>query len=195
MTVDTHVKTLRTGRLVMRLPEERDIEPIFQACQDPLIQRFTLVPVPYRRSDAEWLVRVNAPNPASATWSIEAADGHLAGTIGVSLKGDGSGSVGYWCAPADRGNGYLGEALHAVVEHAFDDEDGLGLRRVTWRALCDNVVSARMAAAAGFRYTGVRTDNLRDGDERMHTAELWAADDRSPQIWPADVVGISKSGA
>ena len=39
-------QTLTTPRLRLRAPADRDIEPIFRACQDPDIQRFTLVPVP-----------------------------------------------------------------------------------------------------------------------------------------------------
>lgn len=193
--IETHVPTLRTARLILRAPAELDIDPIYQACQDPSIQRYTLVPVPYRRSDAEWFVRVNAADPASATWLIEAADGHLAGTIGVSLHTDpdhpDTGSLGYWCAPADRGNGYVREALRAVLECALTPvaDGGLGLERVTWRALCDNVASARAAASVGFRSTGRRTDDIRSGAEEMHTAEIHAEDDRRPQRWSGDVIG------
>ncbi|GED97384.1 hypothetical protein nbrc107697_14230 [Gordonia crocea] len=155
---------------------------MYRACQDPDIQRFTLVPVPYRRSDAEQFVRVTAPSPDSVTRVITTADDVLVGCIGVALR-DAGGSVGYWSVPEHRGRGYMTEALAAVVDEALSS-DGLGLTRLTWSALPANLLSARLAARAGFRYTGVRTETAGGRDEQVVTAELHAGDERIPQIWP-----------
>ena len=43
---------LEHGPFTLRLPRAEDVSWIFHACQDPEIQRFTLVPVPYRPADA-----------------------------------------------------------------------------------------------------------------------------------------------
>ena len=44
---------LTTGDgLVLRAWQEDDAEDVFRACQDPLIQRWTMVPVPYLREQA-----------------------------------------------------------------------------------------------------------------------------------------------
>ncbi len=47
--------------LVLRAPASRDVDVIHRACQDPAIQRFTRVPVPYALADAEMFVGTLAP--------------------------------------------------------------------------------------------------------------------------------------
>ncbi|QHD85158.1 GNAT family N-acetyltransferase [Gordonia sp. JH63] len=173
-------QTLTTPRLRLRAPADREIEPIFRACQDPDIQRFTLVPV-----------RDIAPAAGSSVWTIEIPGGELVGTIGLRTVEKGVASLGYWCAPSHRGHRYLTEALAAVLDHAFADpaDGGAGFDRVIWRALVDNVASARLAASAGFRYTGRRPEDEIDqlpsgrhvGD--VHTAVLRAGEDRTQQSW------------
>jgi hypothetical protein len=57
--------TLRDGDLTLRPPLPGDAEAVTAACQDPAIQRWTLVPSPYRREHAEaWLG--GAPQSARA---------------------------------------------------------------------------------------------------------------------------------
>ena len=59
------VPTLRDGDLTLRPPKPEDAEAVTAACQDPEIQRWTLVPSPYRREHAEaWLA--SAPEQARA---------------------------------------------------------------------------------------------------------------------------------
>ncbi|GAB08735.1 putative acetyltransferase [Gordonia araii NBRC 100433] len=175
---------LRTERLTLRPPHEGDIEPIFRACQDPDIQRFTLVPVPYTRQDAEHFVFVRAPSAGSVrrVITLSAGDDEPIGCIGVVLDED-TGSLGYWCAREHRGNGYMSEALSAVIDDALS-ADGLGLRRLTWSALPNNAASARTAAHAGFRYTGIGSEHAAGRHEQVFTAELTVADDRKPQHGP-----------
>ena len=48
---------LHTPRLIVRAFVEEDIEDIYLASQDPDIQRWTTIPVPFRREHAENLVR------------------------------------------------------------------------------------------------------------------------------------------
>ncbi len=43
---------LEQGPFTLRLPRAEDVSWIFHACQDPEIQRYTMVPVPYRPADA-----------------------------------------------------------------------------------------------------------------------------------------------
>lgn len=183
--------TLRTARLILRVPcvqpeggaDRSDVDAIYQACQDRDIQRFTLVPVPYTRADAEHFVTVVAPSPGSVTRVMITPDGELAGCIGIDLRDDPDGlptvgSVGYWTAPGFRGRGYMTEALRAVVDDAFTD---LGLRKLRWSALAENQASARVAARAGFRFTGPAVER----GEQILTAELDVDDDRAPRRWPA----------
>ena len=43
---------LEEGPFTLRLPRAEDVSWVFHACQDEDIQRFTMVPTPYRPSDA-----------------------------------------------------------------------------------------------------------------------------------------------
>lgn len=180
---------IRTTRLRLRRPGESDIDAIVDACQDPEIQRFTLTPVPYRRTDAEHFVRVVAAHPRSSVWTIRTLlDDTFVGVAGLRVAG-GVGTLGYWCAAPQRGRGYLGEAVAALVDHGFS---AVGVDTIRWSALPDNVASARLAAALGFRYTGRRTETAHGLDEQVNTAELSRSDPREPRVWPETVVGPNR---
>ena len=55
------LRVLTDGIITLRPPDEADIDAIYQACQDPEIQRWTGVPSPYHREHAiAYLQRVRA---------------------------------------------------------------------------------------------------------------------------------------
>lgn len=113
------------------------------------------------------------------------ASGVLAGVVSLFNVTGSSAEVGFWLAPGSRGKGFLTEALGMVVGFALDPQ-GLGLDRVTWKALADNSRSEAIARRVGF--TGFRTQEetaqgrpAADGsvpllDERVAelTRERWA---------------------
>lgn len=177
---------LTTRRLVLSVPAAADIDALFAACQDPDIQRFTTVPSPYQRVDAERFVRLAAEwwdTGEEYTWTIRAG-GALVGMIGLHGIRAGAAEIGYWLAARARGRGYLNEAAEAVLDFAFGP---MRLQRVEWRAVTDNPASARVAQRLGFRYEGLLRLGLggiggsrRDG----HIAGLLATDPRTPQAWP-----------
>lgn len=180
--------TLRTTRLELSPPTENDVDAIFAACQDELIQRFTTVPSPYTRSHAEGFVAKSAgwwDAGTEATWAVR-IDGALEGMIGLHRLGQGSGELGYWLAPAARGRGLVVEAARAVIDWGFSP-DGLGLQRIEWRAVVDNPASHRVAQRLGFRYEGrVRAALVNGAGTRADglIAGLLATDDRTAQEWP-----------
>lgn len=194
---------LRTARLVLSTPTGDDVDDITAACQDESVQRWTTVPSPYSREDAETFVRdfVTAgwETGKTRTWAIRLAseldaDGRSATFVGmIGLEGidDGAAEIGYWLAPDARGKGIMSEAVETVVDHAFD-ADGVGLRRVQWRAYSGNRPSARVARGAGFRFEGTRRLGAvgRSGREDEWTAAILSTDDRSPADgWPAEAIG------
>jgi RimJ/RimL family protein N-acetyltransferase len=65
---------LHTERLVLSTPVAADIDAITAACQDPLIQRWTTVPSPYTRTDAENFVNAFVTagwqSATTRTWAI-----------------------------------------------------------------------------------------------------------------------------
>ncbi|WP_261164955.1 GNAT family N-acetyltransferase [Microbacterium sp. Marseille-Q6965] len=179
---------LATERLVLSAPTEADIDAIYAACQDPDIQRFTTVPAPYQRTDAEAFVHLVAAWWATGdecTWAIR-TQGALVGMIALHGVRDGAAEIGYWVAAPARGRGYLTEAAHAVLDFAFGP---MRLQRVEWRAVTDNPASMRIAQKLGFRYEGMLRlglGRIGPGNERRdgHIAGLLAADARTPQPWP-----------
>lgn len=179
--------TLRTERLVLSSPDASDIDAIYEACQDPLIQRFTTVPSPYQRADAEGFVELVASwweAVTETTWAIR-HEGELVGMVGLHRLGKGDGEIGYWMAPSARGRGLLTEASTAVIDWALST-DGLGLARIEWRAVAENTASARVAQRLGFRFEGSSRAALVTGDAKRHDAliaGLLASDDRAPQPW------------
>ena len=181
--------TLRTARLELSLPTENDVDAIYAACQDELIQRFTTVPSPYERAHAEGFVDKVAgwwDAETEATWALR-HDGMLAGMMGLHRLGQGSGELGYWMTPAARGRGLVVEAAQRVIDWGFSP-DGLGLQRIEWRAVVDNPASHRVAQRLGFRYEGrVRSALVNGAGVRADglIAGLLADDERAPQVWPA----------
>lgn len=183
--------TLHTERLELSAPAVSDVDEIFAACQDPDIQRYTTVPSPYHREDAEgFIVKTERwwADGAEATWVMHHPDG-LAGVVGLHRLGNsrGGGEIGFWMAPEFRGRGLLREAARAVIEWGFSERGGLGLTRIEWRAVVGNVASARTAQALGFRYEGLlRGALLHSSGSRddAWVAGLLVDDDPSPQAWP-----------
>jgi RimJ/RimL family protein N-acetyltransferase len=181
--------TLRTDRFDLFAPVADDVDAIHAACQDADIQRYTTVPSPYPRSEAEAFIEKVAAQWAEGahlTWGIH-REGQLVGTVGLyRLDGTGAGELGYWTAPGERGRGVVREAAAAVVDWGFAS-DGLGLVRVEWRAVVGNTASARVAQALGFRYEGMSRRALRNGSGVRNDgwiAGLLVDDDRTPQPWP-----------
>ncbi len=180
---------LHTERLLLEAPSSPDIDAITAACQDPEIQRWVPIPVPYTRQDAEGYVSGYSDSGwasgRSCTWAIR-KDGEYAGAIGLDNIGGGQATIGYWMSPQFRGCGLLTEAAQAVVEFGFaSTPEGLGLGRIEWHANAGNVASARVARGLGFQFEGtLRLGAMgRKAREDDWVAGILAADARSPTAW------------
>lgn len=180
--------TLRTARLELRMPTALDAEAITDACQDPEIPRWTVVPSPYSIEDAQHFIGLVAKQWADGeecTWAIR-RDEKLIGMIGLhDITGNAAGGqaeIGYWIARDARGEGFVTEAAGAIIDWGFSE---LGLARIEWRAVAGNIASARTARSLGFRYEGT----LRQGHSSPRgRADAWVAgllrtDDRFPAEW------------
>ena len=77
--------TLRTARLVLSIPTDADVDAITEAAQDPEVPRWTRVPSPYTRENAERFV-ANAAEwwdaETELTWGIR-VDDRWVGMIGL----------------------------------------------------------------------------------------------------------------
>ena len=145
------VPVLADDVVTLRAHTEADIDPAYAMCQDPEMQRWTTIPVPYLREHAVGFLTEIIPNGwrdgGMWAWAIE-YDGQYAGTIDLRDGEGGVGEVGFAVAPEVRGAGVMTRALKLVVRYAFDV---LGWDRVIWRAFVGNWGSRRVAWKTGFR--------------------------------------------
>ncbi|NDZ80280.1 GNAT family N-acetyltransferase [Streptomyces sp. SID10853] len=162
--------TLTSERLLLRPFTTADTESVFQACQDPDIQRWTVVPSPYRREDAESFTGQLVPDGwrtgTSLAFAVLArADARLIGAISVFQHGKpGTWEIGYWMAKEHRGHGYTAEAVTVLTHWSLAK---LGVERLEWRAEVGNTGSRAVAEKAGFRIEGtLRADLLNKGTRR-----------------------------
>ena len=170
--------TLRDGDLTLRPPRPGDAEAVTAACQDSAIQRWTLVPSPYRREHAEaWLAA--APGRARAgevvTLLAVEGDGRLAGSFSL-MEIDhvrGSAEIGYWLAPWARGRGIATRAVGLLHGWAVE---ALGMRRLEILPHAANAPSRRVAERCGYTDTGECRSLPRDPDRHaVFAVYAWEA--------------------
>ena len=173
---------LRGGGLLLAVPTEDDVGRLTEICQDPENRRWTTIPVPYSRSDAETFVTVTVPQGWSSTreltWAIrDPEDRRVLGVISIRLTGGGRGEIGFNLAPEARGARVASRAVRLVAEYAFDPE-GLGLGHLHWWAYVGNWASRRVVWATGFQFEGmVRGARLQRGESRDSWVSTLAAGD------------------
>ncbi len=82
-----------------------------------------------------------------------AASGRLVGDVVLFFRSavNAGGEIGYVFHPDVAGQGYAAEACAAVLDLAFAQTGGLGLRRVVARMDARNEASARLASRLGMR--------------------------------------------
>ena len=147
---------LSDGRVRLRLPVASDERAVYAACQDPAIQRWVPIPVPYEREHAkEWVA------DAKRGWSAghhgplaiaDASDDRFLGAIGLGPLGEHRSSIGYWVVPAERGRGVATDAVRLLGRWALLQA---GVGRLELYHFVGNDVSGRVAEKAGFRREGV----------------------------------------
>jgi len=148
--------TLSDGKIDVRPLARADIPDIVAACRDPEIPRWTRVPSPYTREDAEQFVAIAASEAAAGAGvalAVTGAGGRLIGTIGLMDvdRERGYGELGYWTAAPARGRG---AATRAVVLLRDWAQAELGLRELEICCHAENRPSQRVAERAGFADTG-----------------------------------------
>lgn len=159
------MNVLITPRLTMRPPALPDAEDIAFWLSDWNVARMLApVPHPYRVADAEAWIDAVAADPARMVYTI-----HRERLIGVvSLEGDpATPQLGYWLASPWHGRGYMTEAAHALLCHAFATR---GLGAVASSVFVDNPASLAVQRKLGFTPAG-KTEIF--SRSRGATVEAW----------------------
>jgi len=150
----------------LRLPAERDVDAIADACQDPEIPRFTRVASPYSRDDAiEYVGRTASAwhDGTSAGFVIaDAGDDTVLGSIGVMRFDDtrAVAEVGYWVARDARRHGVATRSVRLASRWALRE---LGVARLELMTRVENTASQGVAERAGFTREGVLRSYMTHG--------------------------------
>lgn len=108
-----------------------------------------------------------------------AADGRLAGIVGVSVdRGNRSAAIGYWLDEASEGKGVVTAAVAAVVSDGFER---YRLIRVEIRADVDNRPSRAVAERLGFTLEGVLRQSYRVTDDQHSDDAVYSLLASDPQ--------------
>jgi RimJ/RimL family protein N-acetyltransferase len=147
---------LLTADLVIRPPLPEDVAEAFELMTDPDVRRWNPTRDCPDLATAEAWLRDGADwsEGTHATWSaLDRRTGRMVGN--VSLFGidtdDLVAKIGYRVLPASRGRGVATQMVDAVTRWAFAER---GLARVQLEHAVPNLISCRVALAAGFTLEG-----------------------------------------
>jgi len=146
----------------LRQPVLADAEWITNACQEPEIQRWTLVPRPYMRDHAlgfidnnineahRWVIKQQVTNEAVGVVSIHTID-----------LDTGDADIGYWIATWGRRRGAATNALLLVEQFALTIPS---INSLSAHIAQTNVASRATASRAGFINMGSTPEPCPDGE-------------------------------
>jgi ribosomal-protein-alanine N-acetyltransferase len=182
---------IETPRLMLRLPEMGDHTSWAQLRRwgEPFLRPWEPAWSPDHltrrafRNRVYWAWRAQDEGRALPLFLIRREDQRLLGAITLDNIRRGpaqSGQVGYWIGPDFARQGFMTEALSAVVHHAFG---ALDISRVEAACLPENVASRALLDGTGFQYEGVALRYLQiNGRWRDHVLYANLRSDRSAAV-------------
>jgi [ribosomal protein S5]-alanine N-acetyltransferase len=178
---------IETQRLYLRPPEKRDHAEWarlrregedFLKGWEPLWARDHLSPRAFRHRVA-WARGTIEADRALPVFLFRRSDDALLGAITLDNIRRGpaqSATVGYWIGAEHARQGYMAEALAALVHHAFAVLD---LSRIEAACLPENKASRSLLERVGFKYEGVAQAYLQiNGRWRTHVLYAMLRHDR-----------------
>ena len=176
------IPTLQYGLVTLRPSDEKDIDAIFNACQDPLIPAFTTVPANYTMDHAIDFVRSDPFSFAERRelrFVIEYGNGTdlaFAGVVSlhtINIKNH-TAEIGYWIEKSMRGKGIGTIAAKMITDYGLRT---LGFRRIDGLADVDNSASQRLLMSAGLEKEGILRNKVTRDDGRQIDMALFATTD------------------
>ncbi|MGB3413977.1 MAG: GNAT family N-acetyltransferase [Microbacteriaceae bacterium] len=174
------------SRILLDQPKRSDVAVITRVCQDPIFEQTMVIPWPYQQSDADYFVDRFVPegweSEEELTWAIRLQgdiEQSLIGVVGFRMQAEAKNiDLGYWLSGTARGNGYLPEAVHTVMDW-IPTSPFAEYTSYSWQAIAGNVSSARVAQKCGFHYLGVSPATLYR-EEHLTTV---AGIQQAPDAW------------
>jgi RimJ/RimL family protein N-acetyltransferase len=164
---------LETARLTLRFMDERDIDALYAVYSDPLVARYLSRPAQTERAHAEKMMANVLTGYADGSGVnfgvVRREDGQLMGNCMLFRFHDESrrAEIGYSMARAYWGQGYMDEALRALISYAFGP---LGLNRLEADIDPRNENSAKSLTRLGFKEEGVLKERWIVAGEKSDTA-------------------------
>lgn len=157
-TMDEHsFPVITTPRLSLRWISEDDVDSIYEIFSDPQVMRYwAFGPLANREAAAEMQREIAENNRKDKLWKWGLAlpeNNRLIGMttlFNMSLS-NGRAEIGYALGRAFWGNGYMNEALTALIVHAFETVE---LRRLEADVDPRNANSIRTLERLGFQREG-----------------------------------------
>jgi len=167
--------TLDAPRVRLRWLEANDVDGLFAIFSDEQMMRYWSSTAMKERAEAEdLLIRIHRQfaDKSGFQWGVERKDdGELLGTCTLFNihVGNMRAEVGYCLRSAYWGQGYMGEALSALLDHAFGV---LKLRRLEADVDPKNAGSLRILDRMGFQHEGLLRERWNVGGEIQDSALL-----------------------
>lgn len=155
------MKRLETERLILRFITADDVQAIYENwARDPEVTKYLTwqahEDISVTKAVVEnWLSEYKNDN--CYRYGIERKeDGELMGMIDVVGYHHGNPVIGYCSGRKYWNNGYMTEALKAVIEELFSD----GYKTIVIEAVAENTGSNRVIQKAGFELVASRRDAI-----------------------------------
>ncbi|MES2935219.1 MAG: GNAT family protein [Pseudomonadota bacterium] len=177
--------TLRTARLQLRAIDLHDADTLLAIYSDAATMRWYGVDPLTEKSQVEQLIasfHTLRDSGNGLRWGIE-CDGKLIGTAGFFRwnKSWHNCMLGYELAHAAQAQGYMQEALRALIEFGFKD---MQLHRVHAEIAAINTPSVNLIKRLGFRFEGVHREMGFWGG-RWHDLDYYSL---LEQEWPQAII-------
>jgi len=175
--------SIETTRLMLRPPRAGDGTALYEALTEslPALRKF-LASLPWvaaeqtlesseafcRNAEANFLARKDLP-----FFVFEKKSGRLVAAAGLhrTVWQTPKTEVGYWCRTSASGNGFVTEAVNALVDYAFRHVNAVRVELITDE---ENAASRRVAERAGFALEGVLRHERRAPDSSLRNTCIYA---------------------
>ncbi|MCH7231251.1 GNAT family N-acetyltransferase [Glycomyces sp. L485] len=149
--------------------EEHHLPDLQRIYDDPLIERFMVMPLPWSRQYRDRFLDLcsrhwRGDNPR---WAVVDEAGALVGSVALTHAFSQEVSITYLTAPWARGRGVAQRSIRAAVAFAFDR---MRMQRVAWDAIVGNHQSRLAAIRAGFSIEGISRNGV---NQRGATRDCW----------------------
>jgi [ribosomal protein S5]-alanine N-acetyltransferase len=168
---------LEGERVVLRDWRDEDAPALEPVCGEWDVCAFTSVPEVYSEPEAlAWIGRQREKRAAGSVLALAIQgrdDDRALGNVNLSGLAEGAreAEIGYWLVPEARGRGLVTEAASLLADWGFAN---LGLTRIEFAILPENLASQRVAERLGATPEGLRTHSHQSTDGRWWPMTIWS---------------------